>query len=36
MTSNYTHLSSKERELISVLHSKQISISEIASRLNRS
>ena len=36
MTRNYTHLSSKERELISVLHAKQISISEIARRLNRS
>ena len=36
MTKKYTHLSSKERELLSVLQAKQITISEIARRLNRS
>ena len=36
MTRNYTHLNSQERELLSVLHAKQITISEIARRLNRS
>ena len=36
MKKKYTHLSSKERELMSVLHAKQTSISEIARILNRS
>ena len=36
MKNKYTHLSSKERELMSVLHAKQTSISEIARTLNRS
>ena len=36
MTKKYTHLSSKERELMSVLHAKQTSISEIARILKRS
>ena len=36
MKKKYKHLSGKERELISVLHAKQISISEIARTLKRS